>query len=64
MWEVFSFGSMPYPGLTNSQAADKINEGFKCCSFHSVITRYRSLKHILFLLNDAERKIELELGFL
>ena len=27
MWEVFSFGSSPYPGLTNAQACDKVVEG-------------------------------------
>jgi len=27
MWEVFSLGSMPYPGLTNSQARDKVDQG-------------------------------------
>ena len=27
MWEVFSFGSSPYPGLTNAQASDKVVEG-------------------------------------
>ena len=27
VWEVFSFGSSPYPGLTNAQATDKVVEG-------------------------------------
>jgi len=27
VWEVFSFGSTPYPGLTNAQASDKVVEG-------------------------------------
>jgi len=26
-WEVFSFGSTPYPGLTNAQASDKVVDG-------------------------------------
>lgn len=29
MWEVFSFGGTPYPGLTNSQARDKVDEGYR-----------------------------------
>lgn len=29
MWEVFSFGTTPYPGLTNSQARDKVDEGYR-----------------------------------
>ena len=27
MWEVFSFGNSPYPGLTNAQASDKVVAG-------------------------------------
>ena len=27
MWEVFSFGQSPYPGLTNSQAREKVDDG-------------------------------------
>ncbi len=31
MWEVFSFGQVPYPGLTNSQAREKVDEGLLSC---------------------------------
>jgi len=27
MWEVFSLGGTPYPGLTNSQAREKVDDG-------------------------------------
>jgi len=27
LWEIFSFGAQPYPGLTNSQAREKVDEG-------------------------------------
>ena len=27
VWEIFSAGKTPYPGLTNNQARDKIDEG-------------------------------------
>jgi len=27
MWEVFSFGDSPYPGLTNVQSSEKVVEG-------------------------------------
>ena len=27
MWEIFSFGAIPYVGLTNSQAREKVLEG-------------------------------------
>lgn len=29
VWEVFSLGSLPYPGLTNLQARDKVDEGYR-----------------------------------
>jgi tyrosine-protein kinase Fer len=29
LWEIFSFGSQPYPGLTNSQAREKVDEGYR-----------------------------------
>lgn len=29
VWEVFSYGATPYPGLTNAQARDKVDEGYR-----------------------------------
>ena len=60
MWEVFSNGKTPYPGLTNNQARDKIDEGMEClvicggfyldfvCYLLNKNTRYRPLSKITY----------------
>ena len=32
IWEVFSFGAVPYPGMTNQQAKEKVDEGICFCN--------------------------------
>jgi hypothetical protein len=29
MWEIFSFGSIPYPGMTNQEVAKNVTNGYK-----------------------------------
>ena len=36
-WEVFSFGSTPYPGLTNAQASDKVVAGNELALFETAL---------------------------
>eukprot|EP00105_Crassostrea_gigas_P001963 XP_011414324.1 PREDICTED: tyrosine-protein kinase SRK2-like [Crassostrea gigas] len=29
MWEIFSSGMVPYPGMSNSETLDKVTEGYR-----------------------------------
>ena len=66
MWEVFSFGSTPYPGLTNAQASDKVVAGNNvqphCVPVKWLLTYlYITLFIILFLQNTSARRCRFSL---
>jgi serine/threonine protein kinase len=29
MWEIFSFGTIPYPAFTNEQVVEKVSQGYR-----------------------------------